>query len=425
MKFTNTITRFSPLTVRGYLLMALALFLVLGPLRVQNDIVAGTIGFSLFGIVILSLCIITLSARLIRNGLSLDLGLPTSDLYSKQELSLLLKIESIRIPPLFYLNLELKFDKPGVAAHQIRISGSQKQGRTIAVPTIFPHRGRWSVKEIAITLSDQFGLSSRSWTINQSSEITIAPAPVSESDLPPRSSADRPGELAESHMNRQGDPFDIKQYHPADGMKRILWKIFARSGELLSRHPEPSVTPDGQVVVYVLADSREDAVASAALSYVESLEMAGVEIFFGCLGMALRGAATTRSEAQELLIESVWDATTATPVEEALSLIRTYNDRYLGSAAARIILLLGKTRAADPAAATNCLTLGDTLAAQGVQPIFALVGDQFTVGSTTIIDYFFESDTKTLIDEPNISGLLRSCMGRSWEVLVSGEGEKL
>ena len=65
----------------------------------------------------------------------------------------------------------------------------------------------------------------------------------------------------------------------------VLWKTYARSGQLVVRRPEPADVPEGEVAIYVVARKNEDYVVGAFLSYLEELERGNITVIFGTDGL--------------------------------------------------------------------------------------------------------------------------------------------
>lgn len=416
------------LNLRGWVMLGFAAFLLYFPLRSEHDFVAGTLGFSLFILVTISVLLVRLSGFVLKKTLKPSLSLPdTSEkLFSNTTIALTLRTSAFRVWPFTLFDIELLWSEPGVESPVLRVSGSAKNERALLIPVSFPHRGTWSIKEIHYRLQDRFGIAKFRWVTKQEIDsITIFPPEALDISLPPRSSADRQGDLVESFHHRQGDPFDIKQYHPSDGMRKILWKIFAKSGELLSRHPEPSMTPDGQVVMYVLASPNEDQVASLSLTYTERLAEANVDIFYAAEGYGSRAPARNRHQAEKLLIDAVWESTTANKIDEVFSLTKLYEESYPGSITKRVILFAGKGRLSTPGGLSEILKLGESLSSHGLEPVIALAetGSLLT-GKKKLspMAFLFETSSKEYTQiTPDISPLLQACLTRRWEVLMEGE----
>jgi len=83
---------------------------------------------------------------------------------------------------------------------------------------------------------------------------------------------------------RSGEPFDIKPYEKSDGVRRILWKTYARTKELYVRRPELAVIPEGEVAIFLIAKKEDDYVASAVLRQVQYLNQQDLVVCFGADG---------------------------------------------------------------------------------------------------------------------------------------------
>ena len=103
-----------------------------------------------------------------------------------------------------------------------------------------------------------------------------------------------------------GEQFDIKPYHPSDGIKRILWKVFAKRGELVARHPEQAVTPEGHVIGVILTTRASDDLAAWVLHYFQDLRELNISYEVGCLGMGEQPLARSPEELADLLISSAF-----------------------------------------------------------------------------------------------------------------------
>jgi len=122
--------------------------------------------------------------------------------------------------------------------------------------------------------------------------------------LPLVASSSEPGGEIIDNKNRLGDYYDLKPYHPSDGMSRVVWKILAKSGQLISRQPEPTSTPEGEVLMFLVARPSEDEIAGTALKYLIAARTNNIAFRFGCLGMQNLEAQSTVEKSYSLIIES-------------------------------------------------------------------------------------------------------------------------
>ncbi|MEZ4301859.1 MAG: DUF58 domain-containing protein [Polyangiaceae bacterium] len=99
----------------------------------------------------------------------------------------------------------------------------------------------------------------------------------------------------------QGDRADMRAYGPGDPVRLILWKVYAKSRDLVVRTPERARSPTRKTVAYVVAGPGDEPAAGAARAAVVN----------GALGVSWRlGAdgcdsdATTADGAEELFARS-------------------------------------------------------------------------------------------------------------------------
>jgi hypothetical protein len=248
--------------------------------------------------------------------------------------------------------------------------------------------------------------------------------------LPLVSSTQRPGDLVPDAVHRHGDPFDIKPYHPSDGIKKIVWKAFAKSGELLSRHPEPSMTPEGFVAIFVLARPEDDELCGMALAYTTALKELHLDLLLGCQGGSGRPLGDDVESSKALLVDSVWDAANASSESIAVDL-QTLVDGCAASgsqvALRKMVVFCAGSRVADPAEAEVVTQLATWLDNHGIEPVFFMTQPQSLI--TRAATSSFALKAKALLVTPNASSsstssaanyqrFLSTCLSRQWEVFV-------
>jgi len=62
----------------------------------------------------------------------------------------------------------------------------------------------------------------------------------------------------------EGDPFDMRRYVQGDPIRYVLWKVFAKTRDLVVREPERAISPSRQTVAYLVASEGDDPAAGAA-----------------------------------------------------------------------------------------------------------------------------------------------------------------
>ncbi|MCB0339378.1 MAG: hypothetical protein KDD53_07230, partial [Bdellovibrionales bacterium] len=222
-----------PLTFRSSLLLLSGSYLLFGPGENDADLVASTLGTSLLCLILIFLIVTAILGRTLRRNLTASVYPPASEeLVSKTPLKFFTKTIPIRLPPMFALEMRLRFAQPGVESFTHSIRGFDSNPRLLLDLIQFKHRGIWEVRFIDCALVDLFGFTRYAWVIGGPEVERSLPVPPPEhqfSDLPIISSSVREGDTLQAEERREGDPLDLKPYHPSDGMKKIVWKIFAKS----------------------------------------------------------------------------------------------------------------------------------------------------------------------------------------------------
>jgi hypothetical protein len=280
-------------------------------------------------------------------------------------------------------------------------------------------------------LTDGLGLLRFVWKIPQSVVLEVVPPQASDTKLPILSSTQRAGDLVVDTNNRNGDPYDIKPYHPSDGVKKIVWKAYAKRGELLSRHPEASMTPEGHVVIVVLAEKENDHTCSHALAYIRNLELLNLDIVVGCLGRKQRGVARSFLAAESLLVQSVWDAASFSLEEltaEISSIVAECHAHNAGMALAKLLIFCGAEHAAHDHSRSALYDLGAWMENRAIEPVFCLTTpqslsqQQFQSPVTkAIISIALRPETLHQRRQPSASecqSFLSECLRKQWEVYL-------
>lgn len=418
-----------PLTGRSVVTLLLLLYLLLGPVRENTDIISASLTYALLAVLLIATTMVVLHGVALKRYLAASIGAPEQPGVSGESVRVFISLRGAKILPLFSLDMRLMFEQPGASPALVRVSGFSESDRRAHVDLTFPHRGEWDIRGIECTLRDVTGLTRFSWTIPQQTAVTIAPVPTYDSNLPVLSSTQRPGEMMVDIFNRQGEPFDIKSYHPSDGVKKIVWKAFAKRGELLSRHPEASMTPEGFVVILTIAGKEGDKACAQVVAYSESLARLNLEIIASCEGANGRAPARSPEALRELLIDSVWDAL---PEQighlqrDAAALLDYCGQLTPSLRVSKLLLFVAAERLAIEGQAKQIEDLATWLSAQGISPVFCLSQPSGSIQLRSSPK--FDTLAHLLVaPERNSNGesaarsyqsFLASCLHRQWEVHV-------
>ncbi len=121
-----------------------------------------------------------------------------------------------------------------------------------------------------VLIEDLFGLWSFRHSVSAPARIVILPA-TGHLDPAQIQACLASGDLLAHPLGKaEGDRVDYRTYNRSDPARMILWKVYARTRELLVRTQEPSRTPDARPLVYLVTGSRDDAAAGAARVLMES-----------------------------------------------------------------------------------------------------------------------------------------------------------
>jgi hypothetical protein len=250
-----------------------------------------------------------------------------------------------------------------------------------------------------------------------------------DTSLPLLSSTQRPGDTVTDTLNRQGDPFDIKPYHPSDGIKKIVWKAFAKSGELLSRHPEASMTPEGFVTIITLARPEDDDICSKVIAYTRALEELKLDLLISCEGLHGRQLVRGSNACEELLIDSVWDAAQSNreTLEQDVHALLDWCAQSSGHIAVRkVLLFVSGARIANAREATRITALATWLASRGVEPVFCVSRPVLQQESEhqgrlhkAVSLFVTQPDAQAALPSAtDYRAFLTTCLSRNWEVFV-------
>lgn len=408
---------------------------MVGPARSENDIVASIISYSLL-ICLTGLGIMTLVQALsIRGHLNLQVYPPETNganIIAALPCSIVFRTSPVSLLPFYFLKISAEFDHEAIETTEHRVSGKSDKERALLEDITFPHRGLWTVKHFRVSIEDRLGLTYVTWLVTPASEtstLRVAPPGHEGRSFPVLSSAERPGDMYQDSRKRMGDPLDLKRYHPSDGLKKIVWKIFARAGELISRHPETSMTPEGQVIIFVIAGPQDDDACSAAIAYMRTLDELRLEGILGCDGMRARVAATSPEAAEELLIDATWDSAAADALGiDAFSRFIESCRNFIGDGALRrVVIFVPRKSLSNPMALQRCESIGGFLSAQQVMPTFALGGyapvDRASTSSkvsSRLKAWFLAGDDslQKFVGSDSERALCDLCLRHAWEVLT-------
>ncbi len=250
--------RSSSLTPPGFLFVFVTLFLALGAINGQNNLLFWLFGFSIASLIVSGIITGTalVSIRLTAHPLeSVEAGSPLCPRYTVHNTSRLLPnfaLEIIELDAPGFSKSTPEVSIPGIALH------IRPQSHAVTQSQITPSsRGAIELSRIRIRSGFPFGLFTKSidfviprQTIILPMQVVIEPQCFQELLV-----SDDSSDNAKSRRGSGLDYYAIRQYQPGDPARTIAWKQSPRSDMLLvTQYPEPA---SDQIVLQLDAPSDE------------------------------------------------------------------------------------------------------------------------------------------------------------------------
>ena len=167
---------------------------------------------------------------------------------------------------------------------------------------VLPHlRGRYNCLRRRFLVGDIFGLTSVGLPRRSRRPVRVLPARAqfSATVLTHVVAGDL---VANPRGTTEGEMLDVRRYAQGDPLRRVLWKAYARTRQLLVRTPEAAVTPSPSCAAYMVAGPCDEPTASTARFFVEN-GLLGKDFAFGADGSP--EPTNSAEEALEQIIGSV------------------------------------------------------------------------------------------------------------------------
>ncbi len=151
------------------------------------------------------------------------------------------------------------------------------------------------------TVRDAWGLAHVSFVRSEPRSVRVVPSVGALRNVPVVRAMAGGDDFYDPLGAPQGDRADMRAYGPGDPVRLILWKVYAKSRNLVVRTPEKARSPTQKTVAYVVSGPGDEPAAGAARAAVQN----------GALGVSWRlGAdgcdhdATSADAAEELFARS-------------------------------------------------------------------------------------------------------------------------
>lgn len=162
-------------------------------------------------------------------------------------------------------------------------------------------RGRCNQIDRRVSVGDAFGICSIQFTARQSCTVKIVPESIAPTLPSILQGVQGGGDQAHPFGLATGDRIDIRNYAQGDPVRFILWKVYARTGQLVVRTPEKAFEPIQRLVAYLIVHPSDGSAAALATSVIQSNQLGeswafGVDGYHGaCVEVASAVEAVTAS----------------------------------------------------------------------------------------------------------------------------------
>lgn len=136
-------------------------------------------------------------------------------------------------------------------------------------------RGVFDEIERTVEVGDVFGLALVRFAHRQPAALRFLPATGGLRDMRVIQGLSGGDQIGHPEGEPVGDRIDMRRYGEGDPIRYVLWKVYARSRELMVRTPERAFSPARQTIAYLVAGAGDEAAAGAARVAVESGAMGG------------------------------------------------------------------------------------------------------------------------------------------------------
>lgn len=121
-----------------------------------------------------------------------------------------------------------------------------------------------------VEVGDAFGLTRVTFTLRQERAVRFVPSMGALRQMRVVRSIAGGDEISNPAGPPEGERVDLRHYAPGDPIKFVLWKVFARSRQLVVRTPERAIAPTRQTVAYLVTGHGDEPAAGAARVAVDT-----------------------------------------------------------------------------------------------------------------------------------------------------------
>lgn len=251
-----------PFTPLGLLVLAIAAYALFAVGIERSDLILLVMGAVALAVGALTLLAVVLTAlglwlrlRKVRDGdkLNMECGFSTRSGFS---------LSSLWYVP--FVKLGWSWVTPEANVALVRQS---RRLHEVVTPT---RRGLCDQVVRRIDVGDAFGLTKISFTMREERVVRFVPSVGALRKMDVVRSIASGEDMPHPGGQPEGERADLRRYNPGDPVRFILWKVFAKTREIVIRTPERAIAPARQTCAYLVAAPGDEAAAGAARVALES-----------------------------------------------------------------------------------------------------------------------------------------------------------
>lgn len=154
-------------------------------------------------------------------------------------------------------------------AAEVNVALRKEKGRLHE--DIIPYRrGVTDGIERSIRIEDVFGLTSITFRTREARHVRFTPSMGALKTVHVVRSMSGGEDISHPDAPADGERLDMRYYNPGDPIRFVLWKVYAKSRDLVVRTPERAISPVRQTVAYLVTGDGDEPAAGAARVAVDS-----------------------------------------------------------------------------------------------------------------------------------------------------------
>lgn len=147
----------------------------------------------------------------------------------------------------------------------------------------FSRRGEWTEVCREIIVEDPFGFTQIKFRHTLAGQIQVSPDVGKLNASVLVQGFQSGGDFSHPEGEAVGDRIDLRNYVPGDPVRYILWKVYARTGQLVVRQPERAFQPANRLSLFLISHPADVAAAGAAWYTIQN-NLLGADWRFGVDG---------------------------------------------------------------------------------------------------------------------------------------------